>query len=404
MSIYRDLARTPGVLRVLFAQLTARFPFGMLSITLLLHIQLVYGNYTSAGVILAAESVGQAVSGPLSSRLMGRFGMRRVLTLTTLLCTLLLTLVAVTRLPLMAVAVIALMIGLTTPPITPAVRTVYPRMVPGKQISGLYSLDASAQEIIWIFGPVVAVFVSTQVSTVWGLLVAAAFMFGGGLWFVLSPEVARVRIPQAKRRLGAVLTRPTVVISTVIGFFFVASFAAIEAGIVAVFGHDSVASGVILAVFAVSSIIGGFLIGHRAISPRSMVVRSSIVLAGVSLCLVSLHPVWLAVALFLGGFGVAPMLAALFTVVSATVKLSETAEAFGWVGTGQLIGVAAGSAFAGVAIDAFGGRGGVLVSVVFLVATVVTALICSRWLPDLRGKDASPLPDTTPIQLPQHKG
>lgn len=376
----------------------------MLSITLLLHIQLVYGNYTSAGVILAAESVGQAVSGPLSSRLMGRFGMRRVLTLTTLLCTLLLTLVAVTRLPLMAVAVIALMIGLTTPPITPAVRTVYPRMVPGKQISGLYSLDASAQEIIWIFGPVVAVFVSTQVSTVWGLLVAAAFMFGGGLWFVLSPEVARVRIPQAKRRLGAVLTRPTVVISTVIGFFFVASFAAIEAGIVAVFGHDSVASGVILAVFAVSSIIGGFLIGHRAISPRSMVVRSSIVLAGVSLCLVSLHPVWLAVALFLGGFGVAPMLAALFTVVSATVKLSETAEAFGWVGTGQLIGVAAGSAFAGVAIDAFGGRGGVLVSVVFLVATVVTALICSRWLPDLRGKDASPLPDTTPIQLPQHKG
>ena len=401
MGIYRDLARQPGVVRVLIAQLTARFPFGMLSIILLLHIELVYGNYSSAGVILAAFSVGMAISGPLSSRYMGIFGMRQVLAFTTLISTILLVVIALTSLPLAAVAVLTFLFGLSTPPVTPAVRTIYPNMVPGNQVSALFSLEASTQEIIWILGPVAAVVISIQISTVWGLLVAAAFLFGGGVWFLLSPEVGDANLPQAKRRLGAVLTRPTVLVSLTLGFFFVASFAAIEAGVVAAFGHSGMQSGVILAVFSVSSIIGGLLIGHRPLTPWSMVFRSLIVLGGTSLCVVSLDAVWLGVALFIAGFGVAPMLAALFTIVSATVKFSETAESFGWVGTGQLVGVAVGSAIAGIAIDAVGALGGVLVSVGFLVATVIVAIGSVRWVPDLRGKDAVPLQDTTPIELPE---
>lgn len=404
MGIYRDLARTPGVFRILLSQLTARFPFGMLSITLLLHIQLQYGNYTSAGVILAAQSVGQAIAGPLTSRLMGRLGMRSVLSVTTVFCSGLLVLVALTLMPLTVLAVVAFLIGITTPPVTPAVRTIYPKMVPGNQVSGLFSLDASAQEIIWIIGPVAAVFVSTQLSTVWGLLLAAVFMAGGGLWFITSPELGRVRIPPSRRRFGAVLTRPTVIISTAVGFLFVASFAALETGVVAAFGHEGIEAGIVLAVFSIGSIVGGLILGHRDITPWSMVFRSLIVLVGTAVCLISLDPILLCVALFFGGFGVAPMFAALFTVVSSTVKFSETAEAYGWVGTGQLIGVALGTAIAGVTIDANGAIGGIFVSTLFLVATAFASVISARWLPDLRGKDASPIPDTAAIQLPAHKG
>ena len=403
MGIYRDLARTPGVFRILLSQLTARFPFGMLSITILLHIQLFYGNYTSAGLILAAQSVGQAIAGPLTSRLLGKLGVRKVITVTTVICASLLTVVALTKLPLMVVAIIAFVIGITTPPVTPAVRTIYPTLVPGRQISALFSLDASAQEIIWIIGPVAAVFVSIQISTVWGLLLAAAFMVGGGIWFMTSPEVGRVRIPPSRKRLGAILGRPTVLVSSIVGFFFVASFAALEAGIVGTFGHGGIQSGIILAIFSVGSIVGGLMLGHRDVTPWSMAFRSLIVLAGTLLCLVSLNPIWLAIMLFFGGFGVAPMFAALFTIVSSTVRFSETAEAYGWVGTGQLVGVALGSAVAGIAIDSSGGFGGILVSALFLVATVLAAIISTRWMPDLRGKDASPIPDTAPITLP-HKG
>ncbi len=403
MGIYRDLARTPGVFRILLSQLTARFPWGMLSITMLLHIQSLYGNYTAAGIVLAAQSIGQAVAGPMTSRMMGRFGMRKVLIITTSICAALLTLVAVTVFPIAVVTAIACVIGLSTPPVTPAVRTIYPKMVPGRQITALFSLDASAQEIIWIIGPVAAVFVSTQVSTVWGLLVAAIFMVGGGIWFLTSPQLGTVKIPPARSRFGAILGRPTVLVSSIVGFFFVASFAALEAGVVGAFGHGGVESGFILAVFSAGSIVGGLLFGHRDVSPWSMVFRATIVMVGTAACLVSLNPFWLGIMLFFAGFGVAPMFAALFTVVSSTVRFSETAEAYGWVGTGQLVGVALGSAIAGVAIDSSGGFGGILVSVLFLVATIISAGLSVRWMPDLRGKDASPIPDTAPIQLP-HKG
>jgi len=320
--------------------------------------------------------------------------------LTIAVCTLALSVIAFSPiLPVPVYMAIGFVAGLSSPPIQPAVRTIYPKLVPGKQVSALFSLDASAQEVIWILGPVVAVFVSTQLTPVFGILVAAAFMVGGGVWFTYSPEVGRVRIPRARRRLGAVLTRPTVIVATVCGFFFVASFAAIEAGIVAAFGHEGIESGILLALFSAGSIVGGFLMGHRDVRPWSMTLRLLIVTAGTALCLVSLDPVYLGVVLFFAGFGVAPMFAAVFSIVSSTVKFSETAEAYGWVGTGQLVGAGIGSAVAGVSIDGMGPMGGVLMSTLFLVATVIAASISVPWIPDLKGKDASPIPDTEPIQL-----
>ncbi|QBE49787.1 MFS transporter [Leucobacter triazinivorans] len=411
MGMYRDLGRNPGVFRILFSQLTARFPFGMLSIILLLHIQLAYGDFTSAGIVLATQSIGQAISGPLSSRLMGRWGMRRVLSITSVLCSALLVTIALVHLPLPLVAAIAFLVGLSTPPVTPAVRTLYPKLVPGNQLSALFSLDASAQEIIWVLGPVVAVFVSSQFGTAAGLCVAAAFLLGGGAWFILSRAVGEVQLLRSKRGLGAVLRYPTVVISTVMGFFFVASFAAIEAGIVAAFagssehgdsggGHGSIESGIVLAIFAGGSLVGGLLIGHRAMRPWSPLLRIGVVLVGTAACLVSLNMWWLSAVLFIGGLGTAPVFAAISNIVSSTVKFSETAEAYGWIGTGQLVGVATGSALGGVAIDAGGAHGAILVSTALLVVAAAVAAGTVRWIPDLKGRTVEPPPETGTLALP----
>lgn len=407
MGIYRDLGRNPGVFRVLVSQLTARFPFGMLSIIMLLHMQHAFGDYTSAGVILAAQSIGQAISGPLTSRLMGAWGMRRVLTTTSIVCASLLVLIAFVHLPLAIVTGISFLIGITTPPVTPAVRTLYPRLVPGNQISALFSLDAAAQELIWVVGPVVAVFVSSQFGTTAGLCVAAGFMLTGGAWFISSPAFDKVRIPKARSGFGAVLFRPTVLITTVIGFFFVASFAAIEAGIVRAFApagsgaaHGSIESGIVLALFAGGSLVGGLLMGHREVRPWSILLRVLVVLAGTLACLVSLDMRWLGAVLFIGGLGTAPTFAAMSSIVGATVKFSETAEAFGWIGTGQLVGVATGSAIAGVAIDAMDAPGAIIVSGGLLVAAAIIAAASVRWVPDLKGRDIEPPPETGTLTIP----
>lgn len=400
MGVYRELGRSPGVFGILLAQLTARFPFGMLSIILLMHIEQGFGLYLYAGLVLAAQSVGQSISGPLTSRMMGRWGMRPVLSTTTLICSVLLCAIAFLPLPLATVIGIAFLVGITTPPITPAVRTIYPKLVPGQLLSPLFSLDAAAQEVIWVVGPVVAVFVSAQFGTSYGLLVAALFMFGGGIWFILSRPVGQVRIPRSRRRFGAVLRRPTVVIATLAGFVFVASFAALEAGIVAAYGHGAFEAGLVLSVFAAGSLVGGLLVGHRDMRPWSLLLRIFIVLVGTALCLFSLEAWWLSVVLFIGGLGTAPTFAALSTIVSSTVKFSESAEAYGWVGTGQLVGIAAGSAIAGIVIDQAGARGAFIVATLFLLLATTIAAICLRWIPDLKGKSASPIPDTEPLQLP----
>lgn len=382
------------------AQLTARFPNGMTSLAILLHVEHVTGSYGAAGLVLAATSVGQAVAGPVTSRWMGVWGMRRVLTLTLAVCALAITLLALIELPLPGYMALGLLAGLSTPPVQSAVRTIYPKMVNSRQLTPLFSLDASLQEIIWIVAPVVITFVATQVGTVPALLLIVAFLIGGGSWFILSPELGRVRIPRSRRSLGKVLAKPPVLLATIIGFLLIGACAAVEAGVVATFGHGGLEAGFVLAVFSVGSLAGGLTFGHVPIGPWAMARRFGIVAAGLALTMISLDIWWLSGTLFLAGIGIAPALAVLFAMTSASVKFSETAEAYGWVGTGQLIGAAAGSAIAGFLIDGAGPQGAYWAAAAFAVVGTIVAVACVRAFPDLRHRDPSPIPDTEPVTLP----
>jgi MFS family permease len=398
VSSYSNLLKTRGVARIIAAQLTARFPFGMLSLAFLLHIERVHDSYGAAGLVLAALSIGQAIAGPLTSRLMGVWGMRQVITITMIICAFAISAIALLPLTIPAGMGVALVAGLTMPPIQPAVRTIYPKMVNSKQLTPLFSLDASAQEIIWVVGPVITTFVSTQIGTVWGILLAVVFLVGGGTWFIASPELGRVRIPRSRRKLGAVLAKPPVLLATIVGFLLVAACAAIEAGVVATFGHDGLEAGIVLAIFAVGSLVGGLALGHVPIGPWALARRMLVVFIGTALAAASLNVWWLSVTLFIAGVGIAPALAVMFSIVSSSVRFSDTAEAYGWVGTGQLIGAAVGSAFAGFLIDGQGASGAFYVAGVLGLLGFVVPLLGKRWHPDLRGKDASPIPDTEPIQ------
>jgi MFS family permease len=379
------------------AQLTARFPNGMTSLAVLLHIEQSTGSYGAAGLVLAATSVGQAVAGPVTSRWMGVWGMRKVLSVTLVVCAIAIATLALADLALPAAVALGLVAGLSTPPVQSAVRTIYPKMVNSRQLTPLFSLDASLQEIIWIAAPVLITFVATQIGTVEALLVVVVILVGGGTWFILSPEVGRVRIPRSRRRLGRVLMKPPVILATVIGFLLIGACAAVEAGVVATFGHDGLEAGIVLAVFAIGSLAGGLSFGHIPIGPWAMARRLAIVTAGLSLTIVSLNVWWLGATLVVAGIGIAPALAVLFAMTSVSVKFSETAEAYGWIGTGQLIGAAAGSAVAGFLIDGVGPSGAYVAAAIFAAAGLAVSVVFVRGFPDLRGRDASPLPDTEPV-------
>lgn len=400
MKSYLDLLRTPGVARIIAAQLTARFPGGMLSLAYLLHVEHVFNSYGAAGLVLAATSVGQAISGPLTSRWMGIWAIRPVLILTTVVCAASMAAVAFAPLPLVGYMIVGFLGGLSYPPVQPAVRTIYPKMVTSRQLTPLFSLDASAQEIIWIAGPVMVTFISIQISTVLGIVTAMAFLVLGGAWFISSPEVGRVRIPRSKRKLGVVLGRPPVLLATVVGFLLVGSCAAIEAGVVATFGEGGPQAGTVLAIWAVASLAGGLALGHIPVGPWALFRRMLVVAIGCALAIAAWDFWSLTAALVVAGLCIAPALAVMFSIVSASVKFSDTAEAYGWVGTGQLIGAALGSAFAGFLIDGSGPVGAFWAAAVFAALGALVPLVFRSAHPDLRGRDASPIPDTEPIAIP----
>lgn len=395
---YADLLKTRGVARIISAQLTARLPSGMLSLAYLLHIEAIFDSYGLAGLVLAATSLGQAIAGPLTSRWMGYWAMRPVIILTIAVSILSMAGIAFASLPIGGYIIVGFIGGLATPPIQPAVRTIYPTMVNSKQLTPLFSLDASAQEIIWIAGPVITTFVATQISTVWAILVAAAFLVGGGLWFLSCRELGTVTIPPSRSQLGVVLKKPAVLLATVVGFLLIGSAAAVEVAVVSVFGEEGAQAGLVLAIWAFGSIIGGLGLGGLAIGPWALATRMAVVFIGISLAGFILDFWWISFALLIAGAGIAPALAVMFAIVSSSVKFSETAEAYGWMGSGQLVGAALGSAIAGFAIDGFGSPGGFAAAAAFALVGVLVATIFKKAHPDLRGKDPSPIPDTEPVR------
>lgn len=220
-----------------------------------------------------------------------------------------------------------------------------------------------------------------------------------------------MRIPRSRRKLGSVLTKGPVLLITVVGFLVVGACAATEAGVVATFGQGNSTSGVVLSIWALASLVGGLLLGHLPVAPGTLAKRVGLVAFGTTLAAVaiviwtgSIAEFWtLSGALVIAGIGLAPALAVMFASVSSSVRFSDTAEAYGWVGTGQLIGAAAGSAVAGFLIDYIAGThgasglGGFVIAVVFALVGTLVPVIFRRHLPDLRGRDASPLADTEPV-------
>ncbi len=361
------------------SQILARFPSGMIVLGLLIHIEAIFDSYGAAGLVLAATSMGQAIAGPITSRLMGRLGARPILITTTLVCAASLVAIALIDMPLTGYVLVGLLGGLSYPPVQPAVRTMYPKLVEPARLPRLFSLDASAQEIIWVMGPLVITVVSLQVSPVVGLLLCATLLVFGGVWFIGSPELGEVRFAPSTGHFGAVLKRGPVLLATASGFLLVGSTAAIEAAIVRRFGEGGVQAGVILGVMSLASLVAGFAFGHRQVGRYTLSMwMSTLVVGGVLALLVD--GFWgTLLAIAVAGLGIAPALAVMFSLVASTIKFSESAEAYGWANTGQLVGAALGSATAGFLIDEMGSNGGFMTAVLFGVAGVLVPALGSRY-------------------------
>lgn len=371
---------------MLGTQLLARFAFGMMSLAIVLHVQQLYDSYTIAGIALGAETIGAAISGPLIARRLNKWGARRVLVLVASLSSATLVFIAFFAGDAIWTILACLIVGLSSPPIQQIARSVYPSLISSKQTAYLFSLDATLQEFLWVFGPVLATMITATYNSASAITFMAVTQIVGTYLFSRNPEISELQIPKSKRRLGGILRKPLVMSSVLVNLALVATFGGAEVGTVAVLGIA--ASGVVIAALSLGSIIGGFTFGHRAKTKWALVKFLSIVLVGYGA--VFINPtdlVWITICWFVTGLGVAPAFATTASMISVSFGKADSAEAYGWTNTGQLLGFAIGAAVAGVIIDNVAPEAAWYVTGVSAFVAVSIALVTVKHNPVLEQKD-----------------
>ncbi len=384
MRAYRDLLRVPGVLNVTASQLFARLPQGMLSLAILLHVQGLTSSYALAGAVVACVSIGEAVAMPVTARLAGRAGMVPTLVASAAVNGLSLLMLAAAGSSALLLMALGLLIGASVPPLMPVVRALYPQMVPRDGVRALFALDTTAQELIWVVGPVLATFLASAVSTALPLILSAAVTVLGTTWFLLGARRFRPTISQQKAAFGGVLASRAVLLAMVASLALVASFMALEVGIVADMGRDGVTAGAAIAVASVGSLLGGLTFGHRRLGLGGVVAALAVVAIGTVLFGVADGLVLQFAALFVSGCGFAPAMSSLYLMVSREIEEHVATEAFGWLSSAALVGGAIGTATGGIAVDAYGAHGAVMVATLLAVVAALSPVVARATGP-LRG-------------------
>ena len=359
---------------MLFSQLFARFPYGMVSIAFVIQIQHSYHSYALAGLVIGAETVGVGVSGPLLGRWLSHFGVRKVLLTCALTSAASIVVIAFVHLPAFMLVVLAAIAGLLSPPVQSAARTTYPTLIEEEKHTMLFGLDATLQEVIWIFGPIAATLLASLVAPEAAMVAIAVILVSGVVWFLSNREVKATKFERPSGRLGTVLKSPVVRANVAMGFLIVGSFAGFEVGVVGVFTTDRTLAGFVISMFSIGGIIGGLIFSHINQTKKSFAVYSAMLTSGFALLLIAPeNPYWLGFCLLLSGLGVPPFLGMLSAVISFALDSSETSEAFGWVNTGQMIGYSFAAAITGIIIDTISAPAAFLVSVGFAFATLAVA-------------------------------
>lgn len=361
MRTYLRILAVPGAAALFVAQLTARFAIGIWPIGILLHVEGWSGSYAVAGLVTGLLTLGRALATPLLSRLVRRWGAATVVGwagAASALAGLGLGFVDLLPAPRTVIVVSSCILGglagAFMPPVQPVVRAIYPDVVRGQDVSRMFALDAAAQEVIFVVGPLLAFGTASALGPRAAVLAGVLATLLGSGWLVVQPTLRRRTPAVVAAGIGRVLRRRTVLVGMLTGLLLVAANSAVEAGVVGAFGEHGLTGGLLLGLYSVASLVGGLAFAQLTVGRRATAGWMLLVAAGLLLGPFWVVPGWLALALVVAGLGVAPVFAAIASAVSASIPAAEATEAFGWVDTGAIVGASAGFGLAGMLLDGGG--------------------------------------------------
>ena len=409
---YRDVLTRPGALAFSGAGVLARLPMSMVGIGIVLMISSLYGSYGLAGRVSAVYVIAQAICSPQLARLVDRHGQGRIMRPAVAIAAVgLVGLVGAATLEAHEVwlYVAAVVTGAGIGSFGSLVRARWARVLGAEphRMHTAYSLESALDELVFIVGPVLATLLATGVAPAAGLVVPLVAMLVGGYWFLsqrrTEPPPAPVGSPRPK---GSVLRKPGMVVLALVFVAMGSIFGATDVSTVA-FAEESGskgAAGIILAIFALGSLISGLLYGTRTWKrPLYLRFATGMVALAVGVCFFFLVQslAVLAAVMFVTGFAIAPTLINGNGLVQDLVPRERLTEGLTWVGTSLGVGVSIGSSVAGAQIDVNGSHAGFLVVVVSAGAAVVATLAALR---TLRGDGGDHVHDSVEAESPSATG
>ena len=363
LTAYRDLWKTQGVMALLASALIARLPVLATMVPLAFLAKDAAGNFGWAGVVAGAYSIGTAVASVVWSRMADRKGARKVVIGTGMAWGASMAVVAL--LPdswyrLLPVA--AVVAGVCVAPVTSALRANWPRIVHGSRLRAVYSLDATAQELLFVIGPMSGAVIVSFASPRAGLLACAVTAAASIWWFGLNqrPGVHHDENAEPRPTARQLLFHQHRTALLVAWACLVMGFAAMSLGMVAVADHhgNRLIAGVLEMVAAIGSVTGGIVNGALPGGRNSYVWRRmlSLTVLVTGCVFVTSSVVALAIMMFAAGCLIAPTIAAVYERIGELTPNSAHTEIFGWAQSGGMVGSAVGSAVAGAVVEAFGVR------------------------------------------------
>jgi len=388
MQLYRQVLALPGVRTLLVLVFFARLPGTMAGMILTLHVAVSMGRgYGAAGTVGGVATVGIALGAAVMGRVVDRYGLRRMVLITTVGEA---TFWLVARLlPYQLLLPCAFVGGFLIIPAMSLGRQAMAALVPPDLRRTAYSVDSVTTELSFMIGPALAVLISTQFSTQTAMLVmAVGLALVGVLLIVVNPAV---RSAEEKAQARQVPRRewltPRMISVLFVGAGAVFVLGGTEVAIVAhvQWSGDLQWTGVVMAVWAGGSAVGGLVYGALRRSYPQLVLMT---LLGALTVPVGLAGDWwvLMLALIPAAALCAPTVAATAEEVARLAPPAVRGLATGLQSSAFTLGQAAGAPVAGFMVDhaspawgfAAAGAGGLL------VAAVAGLLV-------LRGKELAPV-------------
>jgi len=387
---YRRVFATKGAWAFVTAGFVSRLPTSTLGLALVLAITAEGGGYTLAGAAAAAVALASGGCGPVTGRLIDRYGQAPVLVVLVAAFTVFLSgLVVAVRLdaPGWSLLPLALAAGAVMPVTSPLIRARWTRALAGTELlRTAYAVEGVTTEVVFIAGPVLIAFVATGVGAVAGLLTVLGCAVIGTLALAAQratePEPHHLPTPRG----GGVMRMPAMRLLAGVTLGLGSMIGSVEITTVAraaELGHRNL-TGLLLGLYAAGSLIAGLVYGVLPIRippARRLVVTMSVSALLLIPLLFASEVTSLAPLLVIAGSTLAPAAITTNEIVQRTVPSAAFTESTFWLTTAMAFGITVGNLLGGTAIShRFAGNHPYLVPVLFGAATLTGVLLRRRRL------------------------